>query len=421
VVLPACFAASLAISSPLWLGGRGYPPVPLIDGLPQPPAAASVALFAAMLAALAGAAVAPRPRAWLVAALGICGAWAVLDQTRWQPWFAYYVVGLFALLLHAGSGARARAKEASGWAFAPVQLFTVCMYVWSGIHKLNHRYLATDFLVTARPLLGWLGVRAADVPAAASHGAALLSAALELGCGLLLLSPRWRRTAVVALTVMHAFILAMIGPLGAGWNPVVWPWNAAAVAALWLLFWPDAAHARFAESARSLGRRSRRLGGGRGSGDASPAVRYACIAVVGVFGVLPILSFAGTWFASLSFQLYAGKERIALLYYDPGRVQALPPGARAVVRTPGQVNVAAWSLHELNATPVMEERVLLRLARSLARQAPEAGVSLLVASPPALLTGERTTRYFVFRGPDQQPVDMTGQVTVQLHEDAAAR
>ncbi|HEX8907475.1 MAG TPA: hypothetical protein VF771_21700, partial [Longimicrobiaceae bacterium] len=65
-VLAVCFAGSLALSYPLWISGRDYPLVPLFDGMPQPPAAVSVALFAAMVIAIAAAAALSRPKPALI-------------------------------------------------------------------------------------------------------------------------------------------------------------------------------------------------------------------------------------------------------------------------------------------------------------------------------------------------------------------
>ncbi|HET7230714.1 MAG TPA: hypothetical protein VFJ16_11970 [Longimicrobium sp.] len=57
------------------------------------------------------------------------------------------------------------------------------------------------------------------------------------------------------------------------------------------------------------------------------------------------------------------------------------------------------------------------IGQSLARRASQACHGLLIARPPALLTGQRTTRYFVFRGPAQEPADASAEYTVDLHED----
>ncbi|HEX6373473.1 MAG TPA: hypothetical protein VF006_31400 [Longimicrobium sp.] len=419
-VLALCFLASLALSMPLWLTGRDYPLVPLVDGLPQPPPPLDAVLFAAMAVALACAALVRRPRGFLQAVLAIGVLWAVLDQNRWQPYLAWYLVGAWCLLV-GERAADGKAKPGSAWHVAPLQLMTCCMYAWSGLHKLNHHYLATDFILTAKPLLGWLHVDPASLAPRMVAAFAVASALLELGFGVLLAFPRFRRIGVVGLTGMHLFILLMIGPLGSGWNRVVWPWNVASIAALWLLFWPRATGAQLGSFIAAWRARPAALPGRRAAKPVPRVIRYTALAVLVVFGVLPALSFAGTWYASLSFQLYAGKERIGLLYYDASRPGALPLAAVHAVRTPGQVNLAAWSAAELNAAPVLEDRVLLSMARTLARRSPQADLRLLIAGPPSLTTGEREVRFFAFPAPQMKPVDVTAQYDVRLDETAASQ
>jgi len=415
-VLAGCFLGSLALSPRLWLTGRGYPLVPLVDGLPQPPPPLDAALLAAMGLSLAGAALARRPRRFLQAVLAIGALWALLDQTRWQPYFAYYLAAAFTLLLYERTGSAPAPPRAR--ALAPFQLLVCCMYAWSGLQKLNHHYLATDFPLLAGSVLKGFGVRVASLPGSLTSSLALLSAVLELAFGVLLCAPRLRRVGVVGLTAMHGFILASIGPLGEDYNRVVWPWNLASIAALWLLFWPAGTGTQVAAFARAWWRKPL---GSAVPGAVPRRLALAWITVALVFGLLPALSFSGRWYASLSFQLYAGKERIALINYDARRQGALPPAAVRAAAAPGQVNLLAWSLAELGATPVLEDRVLLRIGRSLARAAPAANVAVIVAGPPALTTGERRTRYLVFPPPRFEPVDQTERVDVHLDESPPLR
>src|SRR5687768_1245701 len=85
--LGLCVLATLLLSHRAWLSsGRDYPLVPVVAGLPQPPFPVDWLLFTGMAAALLGMAFARRPRPYLVAVLSIALVWAVLDQTRWQPY-----------------------------------------------------------------------------------------------------------------------------------------------------------------------------------------------------------------------------------------------------------------------------------------------------------------------------------------------
>ncbi len=413
--LALCFLGSLALSYRLWTSERDYPLVPVLDGLPQPPAPVNAVLFWAMAAALLAAAALPRPRVALAVVLGIGGVWAVLDQNRWQPYFAFYMVGVLCLWLSARAEAAPDRRHASAWWLVPFQLLVGSMYVWSGLHKLNRHYVATDFLLTAKPLLGWLGAEPASVPAGLVTVLALLSAVLELGFGVLLWVPKLRRAGVVGLTATHLFVLAMIGPLGADYNRVVWPWNVAAVAALWLLFWPEGTGTQPAALLRAwLAPADPR---GRGGAGVPRGLAWTCGAVLLLFGVLPALSLAERWDAGLSWQMYAGKERIAVLFHEGDARAALPPAGAAAERAAGQVNLGAWSMAELSATPVLADRVLLRIGSALARRAPGANVGLAIGGTPDVFFGERETRYFVFPAPGHEPVDVSGQYRVELQED----
>jgi len=389
-----CFGATLLISRPLWLTDRDYPAVPVIGGLPQPPAPLDQLILIAVLAALAGTMVTPRPRRLIQGILAVTAVWLVLDQTRWQPYILTFVVAGVSLLIATAEAERRK------WAMAPLQLALACTYLWSGAHKLNHTYVTAEFAQTASPLFRWTGfdpAGAASTVAAMALGTAL--AEIAVGAGLLL--PRTRRVAVVGAVAMHAFILLMLGPLGRGVNAVVWPWNVFTAFAAWLLFWPAAAGGGFDGARRSWWRGVRQ----RSLAFAPRPVVIAWYAILVCFGLAPALSFAERWDASLSFQLYAGKQRQATIGYAAGQGAALPPAARRSVRIDGIVDLAHWSMEELGVTPVTEPRVVRAIGRSLARRAPDAYIRVILHGPPDLLTGTRSVREWSFDGPDAVPVE----------------
>ncbi|HEX6038033.1 hypothetical protein [Longimicrobium sp.] len=396
VAWASCLAATLLISRPLWLTERDYPPVPVLGWLPQPPAPLDWVLFVVMLATLVASAAVPRPRRFIQVALGITALWLVLDQTRWQPYMLTYVIAGVALMM------REAAAEWRPLAMAPLQLALACTYLWSGLHKLNYTYLTTEYAYTAGPLFRWLGV---DVETVGRGGIAfaLVTALVEVAMGIGLLLPRTRRAAVVAALGVHAFILLMLGPLGHGVNAVVWPWNVFTAVAVWALFWPGATSAAFDNARRAWWRALRT----RSGTFAARPVAVSWYAVLLLCGVAPALSLVGLWDASLSFQLYAGKQRQVTIGYAPDRMDALPAAARRAVRIEGVVDLTQWSMGEMAVAPVTQPRVVRAIGRLLARRAPDAYIRVIVHGSPDLRTGARPVQEWAFEGPDATPVLMS--------------
>jgi uncharacterized membrane protein YphA (DoxX/SURF4 family) len=401
--LGLCYLSSLLLSHKAWLSsGRHYPLVPAVDGLPQPPFPVDWLILAVMVVALLGMSFARRPRPYMVVVLAVTGVWMLLDQTRWQPYIQTYVAGTVCLLLGEMPGVRATAARPARWHMAPFQLALCATWAYAGLHKLNVAYPERYFPGIVGPaLVRVLGVEPSEA-ARMLYWPAVASAVLEMACGLALLWPRTRRPAVVGLTGMHVFLLLLLGPFGYSYNRVVWPWNVVVMAALWLLFWPRDAGGRFDAFLRAGWRRLR----GRGGEPAPRPLRLVWRGVILFFVLLPLLSFAHMWDALLSFHLYSGKERFVWIDYPPGQRAALPAAVVATERRPGRIELIRWSMLEMDVYPVMETRVMTRVARGLARQAPDVELRLVIGGEPAVLTGRREYRTFVFRGPDKVPVEI---------------
>ncbi len=149
---------------------------------------------------------------------------ALQDQSRWQPWFYQYVIMLIAIAL-------------AGPARPTAALNTCCLvvaatYIWSGLAKLNPRFMDNTFPWLVGPFVGaW--------PAPAqwlAHHLAFAAPFLECAVGVGFLTRRFRRAALFCAIGMHVAILIAIGPLGVNFNAVVWPWNVAMIAFLLILF-----------------------------------------------------------------------------------------------------------------------------------------------------------------------------------------
>jgi hypothetical protein len=358
-VIAAALGAGVLLAPRLFLAARAYPRTPILDGWPALGSPLDVAVVVALLAALPGVAIAPRPRWWAAAAAVLALILAADDQSRWQPWFYQYVVMLTALAI---------ARD-DGEALATWRLVLVGVYLWSGIQKLNATFVTH--------LFPWLLEPLAPVLPAGLHGLLLrgwiVVPLMEIAVALGLLVPALRNAAVVGAIATHVAVLGLLGPLAHRTNAVVWPWNAALAVLAALLFWKDALPASRVLVPRRLG----------------PHV----VALL-LFGALPALSFVGHWDDYLSGALYSGNVKAAALSLSDRVAAQLPDAARRhVVRNQVGANVLdvwEWSMGELGAPSYPETRVFRAVAREVCRLAADpADVVLVIFGRPAVVSGRR--------------------------------
>jgi hypothetical protein len=333
--------------------------VPVLDGWPAVAAPFDVALLGALLVALGGVALAPRPRWWALAATVLAVALALDDQSRWQPWFYQYVVMLCALAV-----ARDAGDTLAAW-----RAVLVALYLWSGVQKLNATFMTH--------LFPWLVEPVAAVLPAPLHrvllGGWMTVPILEILVGFGLLVPRLRNAALAGAVAIHVVVLGLLGPLGHASNAVVWPWNAAMAVLAALLFWNDRQPARHVVVPRRLG--------------------VHAVALV-LFWILPALSFAGHWDAYLSGALYSGNIKAGAAAVSDEVVTRLPePARRHVTRNRMGANVLdlyEWSMGELGVPSYPEDRVFHGVGRDLCRLATgPTDVVVVVFGRPGTLTGDR--------------------------------
>ena len=329
----------MVISLPLWLTGRAFPHLPCA-ALFAPWPAPFDAILTGAVALLLLAAVLSQGWRTTAAALGGCVLLALQDQMRWQPWFYQYL-----LMLAAAAVCRDRRSEAF-----PVlcRILFVCLYIWSGLHKLTPAYARMYEATFTAPL-------AEQWPAWAVEMLRLggpVSPWLEIVLGAALCFRLTRNAGVIAAMGTHVAVLLLAGPAGTFTNTVIWPWNVVMLAMVPLLFWRVA----------DFGLRELRTG----------RHRAAAAVLLLLAGVMPAFSMKERWDRYLSFHLYSGTERRMMIAVDDGAAAALPEDWRQQLQ-PSQhqpevkeLHYLAWSLAELRVPPPGDERLLLALARKCA-------------------------------------------------------
>ena len=323
--------AGLLLSPRLWVSTRFYPLTPamqFLKPLPYPFDYAAYILLLALLAVTAMARHRSSPRWWIAASVLLLAALCAQDQSRLQPWCYQYAFMLMALTIPDANAS-----------LNVCRLIVAAIYFWSGAQKLNPYFAPDTFTWLAHPL-------AAHFPALAIE-AGYAAPFVEIACAIGLLTPKFRTPAIVGLIAMHACILLAIGPLGHGFNTVVWPWNIAMVLFLLLLF-------RHSEA------RAREILWG-------PA-RFHRLAFM-LFGLAPALSFFNLWDSYLSAALYSGNKNQGAIYMTEAVADHLPDEVDDDVSEEAdgldKLLVNDWSFDELNAPAYPEIRIYRNVARKL--------------------------------------------------------
>lgn len=337
-LLVAGMLSGMLLSVPLWMTGRGFPHLPLIPFI-QPFPAPLDAIFFWITFFLLALSVFSRRNRW--GAIGCCVLLALQDQVRWQPWFYQYL-----LLMTAGMILQDR--SAPSFLFV-CRIFLICLYFWSGVHKLNAGYANLYEATFVQPLSSlWPGWAAEAV-----RRAGPVSPWLEIATAVALCFRPTRRWGIAAAILTHVAILIMIGPPGTFRNTVIWPWNLIMPALAVILF-----------------RRAPELGWKSVDG---PRPRIAAALIILCAGVFPAFSFNESWDRYLSFKLYAGDERRLVLVVDEQASKALPESwwvhLRKSTHHPDawELGFLEWALEELNVPGPADDRHLLTLAKKCAR------------------------------------------------------
>jgi hypothetical protein len=363
IVVSLGLLASFLLAPRLFLQHPFLTPIPVFSGVPALPPAVVLIVLLALGGLLLPILVLPRPWKLVLVWCVLFAARTVWDESTWQPYFYLYFF-MFLLLTFAGR------RQDDLEILDSHRLLLISMYWWSGLHKFNH-----DFFHLA--LSDIFPKLASSIPAGYVPWVGLLLAGGETALGIGLLFRRSRRIAMLGAIAMHAALLTGLGPWGQHYNRVVWPWNAALILLLIVLF-----HKHEGPVLRS---------------NLSPRGR-ATRAIVLVFFVLgPLSSWAGVWPAYFSFKLYSRNIHSGTIFVTPPVVEALSPRAReklvsAVVGPyTGYLLVLPWSEHELGALLPPEPAVFQEVARRLCTLATgPTDVLLVIEDPPDVWTG--TTR-----------------------------
>ena len=291
------------------------------------------------------------------------------DQNRGQPWLYMYWVMLLLSLFPAPS------------ALAACRVAVSVVYVWSGIQKMNERFLVMTPEWFVAPAVNW---HFPEILIVGLRFAVKMAPYIELAIGVLLWIPRLRKVAFVAVFLVHLGAILFLGPWGHNYNWVVWPWNLAMIALVMGLF----ARGKLFEESVAPAEPSKlkpQKGRAPAKGPAFATISQtfaelrksrAALIVVLLYALLPILSYSGRWDSYFSFALYSENLATANIFVSESFRDQLPPGLRKYVQpfpqfkdpqrqSPFIFGYGAWAYEEMHVPPISEPRNFLAIYSAL--------------------------------------------------------
>lgn len=325
----------ICLSLKLWLNeGRFFPLISPFTAAPALPAPFDklLLLLSASLAVF-----------WLFKAKRILGLLfmgtiiliLLQDQMRWQPWVYLYLLMFVPYVFQRGK------YEDETATLTVLQWLVAGVYVWSGIHKFNGRFIEDTF--------AQFSVFAGKKTLPPKWQDALYLIPLtEATTGILLLLPRLRKAGIVIALLIHVFILYFLWVTLSHHNVIVYPWNVAMMFFVVLLF--GGVHNPTIISIKDI------------------VWRVPFITPVILVWLFPVLNFWGLWDHYLSFSLYSNKPSSFYIAVESKELSKIDgrlkdyfadiPGLEG-----GQViSMEKWALGTLNVPFYPEQRLFKMVA-----------------------------------------------------------
>lgn len=336
-----CLFIQLLICNRLWLDNeRFYPKIPVIPNLSfEFVPSLGFSIFCLMLACLLGFIFGRVHRAAVVLFFVLIFLFVFNDINRLQVWMYELVVILLVLFVSN--------RNNFATAINTLQIIIICVYLWSGVFKMNIYFAEDNFPWLLEPLglENW---------ATRNFYWGYFIALTESLIGLGLFFNRSRKVAAILAICLHIFILIVLSPFGHNWNHVVWPWNLLMILLVYWLFYKDESQIfeKILEKSRSF---------------------FLLPAIFLLFGVLPVFNFWDAWDEQLSFKMYSGDSPEGIFYYSAQQTDCIPIEVkqRFVHITPHskehRIILDDWIFYELKVAPYKNKKRLLQAGQKLCR------------------------------------------------------
>ncbi len=348
-----------ALSPKLWVGERLFPYIPVFDGLEQIPNFVSAGLFYNMILLFVIHCFTNNKWLLLISLLQLFFV-ILQDQNRFQPWVFIYMLFLLPLCLTSFLNLSTKLL------LNIFQIILICIYFWSGIHKINNSFIQTVFDNILTQFFGLQNETWIQQLLPLGY----IIPAIEIAIAIGFVVPKWRNIALILSILTHFFIILYLSPVGTGHNYIVLPWNLAMILLDVTVFY-----------------------GNRNRWEMNFSVRNGLFYGYAFFlGVMPIFNFVGYWDDYASFSLYSQKNKILYIAisgkYLPKLEQKFDNywvDFELDVTGGEYIDVTKWAFQELKVPVYPEYRVFRKIMKHFCRyDIPEDNLIFLVYKQPIM-------------------------------------
>lgn len=318
---------------------RVFEAAPLFSTLAPLPLQAEQILLGLSIGALAWLFIRPdkKPALSLLLATVLIGI--VYDANRFQPYTLMYLATLvFAVYGNMSLQSRLIALK-----------IMVCgIYFWAGFHKMNVTFISEILPWFISPIYSYsaVGKDALTFIDFAMSMFIIITPVYELLIGILLLIPKYRRIATMMAFGMLTVVLLCLGPLGHNWGMVVWPWNLHLFALELTLFWrayDEPGWFKFS------------------------AINLFGKASVVIFALAPAIAMFSNAYVKPGYKLYSGNVVWATISFPPEETFAKTPEMPKSLIKDHTLDVATWSVKEIESAPYQTSYVLRKSSSGLCK------------------------------------------------------
>lgn len=328
------------ISYPLWTASRNFPLVPVVDFL-QAGNGVHLILLIVSLSSMLVLLIKPDHKFAVTTLLTAEAIAWMLDQNRWQPWhYQYFLTVLFVWLN--------RNKEKN--VLTIILFMLVSTYFYSGLSKLNPAFIQS---IWNRLVLGKAFHLSQEIIYSKTmfyigYSISVIEMIFAVG----LIFEKTRKAAIILLLMMHVLILAVFGPFGLNYDMIVWPWNVAMMCYLTYF-----------------------LVKGKYLSISYPVIFQKWnIVFTALFGIMPLLNYAGLWDYFLSSSLFSSKTPDMYVCIPKEEAGKFPKASIAKFSfcdsNEVAVNVRLWAFEEMAVPGAPQVRVFKKIRKQLLEQYP---------------------------------------------------